>query len=126
MFVRYKYVVLPSINESAFYGQNQFGFKQEKSCAHAHRVLADVPRQASQQNEQVHICSLDISKAFDSIVHSRALYSLPVNGVNISIIFVLRYWYSHAYLRLKLNGTLMKENIAIYCGVLLTQMIFSL
>ena len=115
--IEMQYVLLLSINEGTFYGENQFGFKQGISCAHAHMVLANVPCKASQQNKQAHFCLLDISNVVDSIVHSQALYSLTVNGLNISIVFVLRYWYNYAHLHLKLKGTLMQENTTVYCCV---------
>ena len=37
-------------------------------------------------------------------------------GINISIIFVLRFWYSNTYVRLKSNG-LTFGNIPVKCGV---------
>jgi hypothetical protein len=74
------------VTEGAIFGENQFGFAREVSCAHAYRALASVLRQAADKNEQIHLCSLDVSKAFDSIVHSQAPYSLFVNGVNTSVI----------------------------------------
>ena len=50
----FEHVLLQSINESAFNGENWFGYKQGIIWAHAHGVLTHVLRQTSQRNEQVH------------------------------------------------------------------------
>ena len=97
----FEYVLLPHIDEFANYEANQFGFRSGLSCQHAHRVLAQLIKEATRNSYSLHFCTLDISKAFDSICHAQAFYALSQLGVNASVILVLKFWYSNSYLRLK-------------------------
>jgi len=79
-------------------------------------VLAVFLKDAHTKGQSLHICALDISKAFDTIVHSQAFLSIHQLGINISIISVLRFWYSNSYVRMKSNG-LIFANIPVKCAV---------
>ena len=48
-----------------------------------------------------YLCALDLSKDFDSVCHSQRFSALHGSGVNLSVIILLRYWYSYSCLRLK-------------------------
>ena len=97
----FEYVLLPHINEFVNYEANQFGFRSGLACQHAHRVLAELIKEATRSSYSLHFCTLDISRAFDSVCHAQAWYALSQLGVNASVILVLKFWYSNSYLRLK-------------------------
>ena len=113
----FEYILLPFISENVNFGENQFGFQKRLGCQHAHRVLASLLLQSVNDKSPLHICALDLSKAFDSIVHSHALYSLFSNNINLSIVVLLRYWYSNSFIRVKCNGVVSDSKVFLRRGV---------
>ena len=51
------------------------------------------------------------------ITHSQAIFSLFSHGINISVIFLLRYWYSNSFLRIKTDMSVSESKIPVWCGV---------
>ena len=87
----FEYLLLPSDNSSAYFGENQIGFSAGVGCQQAHRVLVTVLTEATKKGFELHLCALDLSKPFDNVTHSQAIFSLFSRGINISVIFLLRY-----------------------------------
>ena len=112
----FEYVLLPYIIERTAKDSNQFGFQPRIGCQHAHKVLASTLYDAQSKGYELHICALDLSKAFDSICHAQMWHSLSEFGVNPSVIHVLKFWYSNSFLRLK-SGTGYCGNIPVQSGV---------
>ena len=52
----------------------------------------------------LYMCTLDLSKAFDNVVHSQVFF-LFNNGVNLSVIFLLRFWYENSFIRINKSGS---------------------
>ena len=57
------------------------------------------------EGSPLYICTLDLSKAFDNVVHSQAFFPLFNNGVNLSVIFLFRFWYENSFLRINKSGS---------------------
>ena len=112
----FEYVLLPSIS-SAHFGENQLGFSSGVGCQQAHRVLINLLIDATKKGYELHLCALDLSKAFDSVVHSQALFSLFSHGINLSLVSLLRYWYANSFLRIKAEGVISDSKIPVRCGV---------
>ena len=87
----FEYLLLSSVNSSAYFGENQIGFSAGVRCPQVHRILATVLTEATKKGFELHLCALDLSKAFDTVTHSQAIFSLFSHGINISVIFLLRY-----------------------------------
>jgi len=75
--------------------------------------LANVLTEATKKGFELHLCALDLSKAFDTVTHSQAIFSLFSHGINISVIFLLRYWYSNSVLRIKTNMRVSDSKIPV-------------
>jgi hypothetical protein len=56
-------------------GSKQLGFRALVGCATAHRIIRTILWRASAKGCPVFACSVDISVAFDRILHSQALLS---------------------------------------------------
>lgn len=112
----FEYVLLPFIQDKVDYDANQFGFKSRIGCQHAHRILAKVLQEAHRLKTEVHFCALDLSKAFDTVCHSQAWFSLARLGVNSSIICVLRFWYQNSFIQLR-QGSRAFGKIPVRSGV---------
>jgi len=82
-------------------GENQFGFGRGVDCQHAHKILSSLLADYSSQGNGLYICAVDLSKAFDRVVQSQLLFSLYNFGVNLSVIMLLRFWYSNSFLQLR-------------------------
>ena len=89
--------------------ENQFGFRSGVGYQHAHKILSSLLADNSSKGNGLYICALDLSKAFDSVVHSQLIFSLYNSGVNLSIIMLLRFWYSNLFFNLDLHQTLLYE-----------------
>ena len=48
----FEYVLFPHIDEFVNYETNQFGFRSGLSCQHAHRVLAQLIKEATRKPTQ--------------------------------------------------------------------------
>ena len=63
--------------------------------------MANVLTEATKKGFELHLCALDLSKAFETVTHSQSIFSLFSHSISISEIFLLRYWYSNSFLRIK-------------------------
>ena len=96
-----EHLLLPSITYNINFGVNQFGFQPGLGCQHAYKVLSTLPFDASGNGYDLYFCSLRLSKAFDSVVRSQALFSLRKCGVNVSIVSLLKFWYGNSFFHVK-------------------------
>ena len=67
----------------------QFGFRKHLICALAHRLLKRILVKADSLELSVHICSVDISAAFDSVIQSAVFQTLLDAGLNAHIVAML-------------------------------------
>ena len=71
---------------------NQFGFKRESSCAHAHALRSVVDYYVN-YGSTVNVCSLDLSKAFDKM--NRGLFiKLIERHLPNNILSILEWWFA--------------------------------
>ena len=61
-------------------------------------------KDASKTKISLYCLIVDISGAFDNIVHSQALFSLASSGVNPSLLSLLSSWYSKYKIQVTWNG----------------------
>ena len=113
----FEHLLLPYITKLALNDDNQFGFRSGLGCQHAHRALTSLLKDAHRTRRVLHFATLDLSKAFDSIFHTQAWTALCQRGVNPSVIHMLRFWYSHSYIRLKSLDNSYFGHIPVRCGV---------
>ena len=57
-------------------------------CVQAHHIVGRLMQQAVAQRSPLYCLTVDISSAFDNVIHSNALFSLAVSGVNLSIVSI--------------------------------------
>ncbi|KAK2726842.1 hypothetical protein QYM36_007626 [Artemia franciscana] len=77
------------------------------------RILA----KADSLELSVHICSVDISAAFDSVIQSAVFQTLLDAGVNTHIVAMLSFWYSNNYIRVKLGLEKLSEPVKLKRGL---------
>ena len=69
---------------------------------HAHCALACLLKDALTKGYGLHICAHDLSKAFDSAVHSQALYSLYSHDIIFHLFFFLSFSIVNLIIKIKL------------------------
>ena len=94
----------------------QFCFKQNLSCTHAIFCLRNVIDFFVTNDSTVNVCCLDISKAFDRLNHNCLFLKLLQLSVPISLIMVLKNWYSKLYSRVRW-GCALSDEFKITCGI---------
>jgi hypothetical protein len=112
-----EYILLPHLTTGTDFGENQLGFQPGIGCNHAHRILSSLLLDASRNKQSIHLCALDISKTFDSVKDFQLFHSLFTKGINLSGIFLLKYWYSTSFLNVKVNGSVFQKKIPFRKGV---------
>ena len=61
----FEYVLHPHIDEFVNYKANQFGFRSGLSCQHAHRVIAQLIKEATRNSYSLYFCAQ--CKSFDGL-----------------------------------------------------------
>ena len=93
----FEYAVLPEVLTKCDFSDYQVGFRAGFGCSQAHHILGQLLVSAKMQKRPLYFCSVDISGAFDNVVHSQALHCLVKAGVNSSVVKVLQYWHSNYF-----------------------------
>jgi len=83
---------------------SQFGFKKGHSCAQAVFAARKITDFFVEQGSTVTLCSLDISKAFDSVSHIILFNKLLDRNLPKSIILCLLSWYSNMEIVVRWNN----------------------
>ena len=98
-------------------GDQQFGFRQGHGCADCSYVLKKtVDYYLSNGNNEVFVSALDLSKAYDRIVHYRLFRKLLDRGGLEYLVRLLANWYSSQYMRVNWNAQL-SEAFGVTNGV---------
>ena len=79
----FEYFLLPSVNSLTYFGENQIGFSAGVGGQQAHHVLANFLTKDTKTGFKLHLCAFNLSKAFDTVTHSQAIFSLFTHGINI-------------------------------------------
>lgn len=94
----------------------QFGFKPKTGCVHAIYCARKVIDYFVANDSTVNMCCLDISKAFDNLSHNCLFYRMLKKSVPISLIALLRNWYSKLNSKIKF-GNYFSNEFSVKCGV---------
>ena len=96
---------------------NQFGFKQGSSCAHAIYSLNCVVDYYVNCGSMINICALDLSKAFDKMSHYGLFFiKLTKRQIPDMFLYVIEHWFSIGRTCVKW-GTYFSRYFNLSCGV---------
>lgn len=110
-------LLLPELLRKCKIDNRQFGFRRHLGCAFAHRLLTRIVSKAQNQSRTLLICAVDVSAAFDSVIHSKLILNLLHQGVNPHVAAVLWHWYSSSLIRVKLSSEFLSKPIKLHRGL---------
>jgi len=79
----------------------QFGFKRGMGCTEAIFALRTTVDHFTNNGSSIFMASLDIKKAFDSVVHNKLFDSLLQAGIPSPIVSLLENWYSKLFVKVR-------------------------
>jgi len=90
----FEHCVLNRYADFSVTSDDQFGFKKNSSCSHAIYAMKCVVDYCVKCRYTVNLCTLDISKAFDTMNHYGLSIKLMKKSVPVSLIRVLETWFA--------------------------------
>jgi hypothetical protein len=94
----------------------QFGFKEESSCAHAIFVVTQLLKVCNERRKSCYICALDASKAFDKVVRNKLWLKMLKNGIRHCVVLLLSKYYEELNM-IVVNGSNSSEFFKTKNGV---------
>ena len=99
-------ILCPIVAARADVGDNQFGFRSGLGVQNAHATFISIVEKFKKRKTPLFVCAIDISKAFDSVLHSQAVLSLLRAGVDPFVCNCLWQWYRKSQVRIRSAGQL--------------------
>jgi len=84
----------------------QFGFKKGHSTGLCTNILKHTVNYYSTHGSHVFLCFVDFSKAFDKVNYWKLLNMLLDDGISITLVGLLSFWFSHQEMCIKWNGVI--------------------
>ena len=91
----FEYVFLDQIKSYAPADECQFGFKANHSTAFCTNVMKNVVNYYTTRGSHVFASFVDFSKAFDKVNYWKLFNKLLDDGIYVSLVSLLSFWYSH-------------------------------
>jgi len=102
-------ILVTRLSSLKIFDERQRGFISADGCAETVSILAVLLSDARSNRKQIHVLALDVRKAFDTISHCGIYGSLEEYGMTPGMIDYLRYIYSTATLRIKVDRAFSEE-----------------
>jgi len=94
----------------------QFGFKEKSSCAHAIFMVTQMLKVCNVRKKPCYICALDASKAFDKVVRNKLWLKMIENGIRHCVVLLISKYYDDLNM-IVVNGTNSSEFFKTKNGV---------
>ena len=89
--------------------KNQSGFRSGDSCNNQLLSITHEIYRSFDDNVEVRAAFLDISKAFDKVLHKGLIFKLKQNGISDKILNIITDFLSFRKQRVVLNGLVLKQ-----------------
>ena len=109
-------VLLNIANDLLMFDDHQFGLKKNSGCANALYTFRSTVDYFYANGSSVYVATLDVSKPFDVINHSKLFSALINIGTPRWIIDLLVYWYSKLKFAVRFKNVL-SYTIMVFSGV---------
>ena len=96
-----EYCIFHKIGHRIHLNERQHGFRIDYSTSTACLVLKETVLNYQSSGSNVYACFLDISKAFDSVNHSRLMYKLIDYGIPDIFVNLINFWYNNETVNVK-------------------------
>lgn len=109
-------VLLSMYKEFLTSDQLQFGFKENSSCTHALFTVKESVKYYVKRGSKVYCCFLDVSKAFDKVLHNGIFKKLLDRNVPLEFVRIIINWYKQLNCSVKWNS-LFGDFFTVKCGI---------
>ena len=109
-------VLLELFNDFLVTDNLQFGFKKNSTCSHALFAFTESVKYFVNSSSKVYGAFLDVSKAFDKVLHNGLFIKRLDRGVPPVFVTLLRNWYSKLHSAVRWNNSV-GVWFPISCGV---------
>lgn len=99
----FEILIIEEINRVCYTPSNQFGFKKGSSREHVHHIMCNILLECDRTGESIVIAGLDVSRAFDSGIHSQLLLSAYNRGLDKSVVLTFRNLYRKLVVKIKIR-----------------------
>ena len=105
MFLKiFEYCLLPIIVRNVNICPRQFGFRPATSCMYAISLVQETIRFYNKGKSDVHCALVDLSKAFDKIVHEKMILKLKKTALPVSVTRIIAYMLMNTYVNVTYNN----------------------
>ena len=109
-------VIIAHMNRHNLFSDAQHGFRKTRSCVSNLLIALDDWTQALDAGHGVHVCYLDISKAFDRVNHNILIQKLKSYGILGNLLEWLRDYLRERHAMIRVDGAYSKK-ILVTSGV---------
>ena len=106
MLKTFEYSLLPCLEKSIDLNPRQFGFRKQSSCLTAITVVKETILKYNSAGSNVHVASIDLSKAFDKVSHNLLYEKLCNTRLPKIIIRIVHYILSNTFVNVKYGGSI--------------------
>lgn len=106
---------LNQIKNGQMWSNDQFGFTKNKSTTDAAKTLVDTLKENKRNKLTSLVISLDISGAFDNILHDKLVEQLAIGGVDHGLINFAVSYLSNRYVEMEVGGSKRSKKITRGC-----------
>ncbi|XP_065582142.1 uncharacterized protein LOC136041414 [Artemia franciscana] len=92
------------ISHKCDHGDQQFGFREGLGVQNAHAAFLAIFERYKHSKKNLYVFAIDMSKAFDKILHSQGIFPLLRSGVDPFICVCLWTWYRKASILVRVEG----------------------
>ena len=112
----YELCLLKLYSKFLYSSGQQFGFKEGTGCTHAIYALHQTINYYNKGGSAVHLCSIDLAKAFDKVDYSVLFQKMMKRKCPAKFIRILRDWYDKSFTSVKW-GSHLSTPVQLLSGV---------
>ena len=104
LFKLFEYCMVPTIKRFSKISPFQFGYREKTSPLLGGVIFKEIVNYYIDRGNSIYTCFLDMSKAFERVIHDKLLEKLTKKGFPIAFIETYRFIFKNSYVRVNYRG----------------------